>query len=110
MNIDGSSLGNPCPSGFGGVVCSSDETWLVGYDGHIYCDFWLSPGRAVSDSSWFVDQFSDSTMGLLIDVHPFFHRYASLLIELSGCCAGIGRWFANTCSVKEMRQQIFWQS
>jgi len=31
LNVDGSSLGSPDRSGFGGVHCDSDGTWLCGF-------------------------------------------------------------------------------
>jgi len=33
LNVDGKSFGNLDPSGFGGVLRTSDETWLYGFSG-----------------------------------------------------------------------------
>jgi ribonuclease HI len=35
LNVDGSSLGNPGVSGFGGLIRNSDGTWIQGFAGNI---------------------------------------------------------------------------
>lgn len=35
FNTDGSSLGNPSPSGFEGLLCHSDGSWIKGFAGYI---------------------------------------------------------------------------
>lgn len=35
LNVDGSSLGNPGRSGFGGLLRRSDGTWIVGFAGSL---------------------------------------------------------------------------
>lgn len=35
LNVDGSSLGNPDPSGFGGFLRHSNGEWIFGYAGNV---------------------------------------------------------------------------
>ncbi|KAK7251106.1 hypothetical protein RIF29_34021 [Crotalaria pallida] len=35
VNVDGSSLGNPGPAGYGGLIHSSNGEWLCGFSGHV---------------------------------------------------------------------------
>lgn len=35
LNVDGSSLGNPGPAGFGGLARNPDGGWIFGFSGHI---------------------------------------------------------------------------
>lgn len=35
LNVDGSSLGNPGPAGFGGLFRNADGGWIYGFNGHI---------------------------------------------------------------------------
>lgn len=35
LNVDGSSLGNPGPAGFGGLLRNPDGGWILGFSGHI---------------------------------------------------------------------------
>jgi len=35
LNVDGSSLGNPCISGFGGLLRNEDDAWIHGFAGNI---------------------------------------------------------------------------
>lgn len=37
LNVDSSSIGNPSPSGFGGIIRRSNGDWLHGFAGHLGC-------------------------------------------------------------------------
>ncbi|XP_057419022.1 uncharacterized protein LOC130713254 [Lotus japonicus] len=90
LNTDGSSLGNPGAAGIGGVVRSEHGNWLLGYAGSIgEADSLLAElvsilrGLEVCWDHGYrqVDLFSDSllALGLIMDLHPVFHRYAAII-------------------------------
>jgi ribonuclease HI len=35
LNVDGSSIGNPSVSGYGGLLCTADGTWVHGFFGNL---------------------------------------------------------------------------
>jgi ribonuclease HI len=94
LNVDGSSLGNPGPSGFGGVLRHSNGDWIFGFVGTVGISTILHVELLAIYNGLKVawDQghrniicYSDSTLSLqLIDgkVNPW-HHYASILANIT---------------------------
>jgi ribonuclease HI len=94
LNVDGSSLGNPGPSGFGGVLRHSNGDWIFGFAGTvgissvlhvellaIYYGFKVAWDQGYRN----IICYSDSTLSLQLiggKVNPW-HHYASILANIS---------------------------
>lgn len=90
LNTDGSSLGNPGLSGFGGVVRDSQGRWLFGFAGHLGVTDCLRAELVAIlyglDACWHrryrkVELFTDSlvALGLITKPHSSFHHYAAVV-------------------------------
>ncbi|GAU45861.1 hypothetical protein TSUD_371570 [Trifolium subterraneum] len=90
MHVDGSSIGNPGISGFGGLICNADGTWVHGFFGNlivinilhaelmtIYKGLILAWELNIKDL-WC---YSDSEMAIKLITEPVdeWHHYATIL-------------------------------
>lgn len=93
LNVDGSSLGNPGPAGFGGLVRNSEGGWLVGFSGHIgHSDVLKAELNGILNGlkiAWergyrnllcYTDSMNAKT--LIQDQSIDFHRYATIVQEI----------------------------
>lgn len=93
LNVDGSSLGNPGPAGFGGLIRHADGGWVCGFSGHIGHSEVLKAElmRIISGLKLAWDRgfrnitcYTDSLVAkLLINEHNIeFHRFATIIQEI----------------------------
>jgi ribonuclease HI len=93
LNVDGSSLGNPGPSGFGGVLRHSNGSWIFGFAGTVGISSILHVellaihhGLKVAWDLGYrnIICYSDSTLAIqLIDeMGNLWHHYASILANI----------------------------
>lgn len=93
LNVDGSSLGNPGPTGFGGLARNPDGGLGFGFSGHIdFSDILKAELLGISNGlqlAW--DRgfrnlicYTDSlhAKSLITDQVIVYHRYASILQEI----------------------------
>jgi ribonuclease HI len=94
LNVDGSSLGNPGPSGFGGVLRHSNGDWIFGFAGTVGISTILHVellaiyhGLKVpwDQGHRNISCYSDSTLSIQLiggEVNPC-HHYASILANIN---------------------------
>lgn len=93
LNVDGSSLGNPGPGGFGGLARNPDGGWLFGFSGHIGLfdvlkaellgilnGLKIAWDRGFRDIICYTD--SMNAMQLIKEQQADFHRYATIVQEI----------------------------
>jgi ribonuclease HI len=93
LNVDGSSLGNPGPSGFGGVLRQDNGNWIFGFAGTVGISTILHVellaiyhGLKVAWDQGYrnIICYSDSTLSIQLvegEVSPW-HHYASILANI----------------------------
>lgn len=93
LNVDGSSFGNPCPSGFGGVLRQPNGSLINGFAGSVgvstilhvellalYHGSKIAWDRGIRD----LVCYSDSTLAIQLvmdDINPW-HHYASIIANI----------------------------
>lgn len=93
LNVDGSSLGNPGPAGFGGLARNPDGGWLFGFSGHIgisdvlkaellgiFNGLKLAWERGIRNLICYTDSLI--ARKLITEQTEIFHRYASIIQDI----------------------------
>lgn len=92
LNVDGSSLGNPGPAGFGGLARNPDGGWIFGFTGHIgfsevlaellgiYNGLKLVWERRHRKVLYYIDSLNAKI--LIFEHDTTYHRYASILQDI----------------------------
>lgn len=93
LNVDGSSLGNPGPTGFGGLVRNPDGSWLFGFSGHvgisdvlkaellgIYNGLKLAWDRGYRHLTCYTDSLI--AKNLIVEHSDTYHIYATIIQDI----------------------------
>jgi ribonuclease HI len=98
LNVDGSSIGNPGVSGFGGLIRNSDGAWVHGFSGNIgfsnilhaellavYHGLVLAWGLEIKELWCYTD--SKTAIKLITDSVNDWHHYAAIIHNIKDLLA-----------------------
>jgi ribonuclease HI len=98
LNVDGSSIGNPGVSGFGGLIRNSDGAWVHGFAGNIgfsyildavlmavYHGLVLAWGLGIKELMCYSD--SKTVIKLIYDPVNAWHHYATIILNIKDLLA-----------------------
>lgn len=93
LNVDGRSLGNPGPAGFGGLARHPDGAWIYGFSGHvghsdvlkaellgIFNGLKISWEKGVREVTCYTD--SMNAMTLIKEQQIAYHSYATIIQDI----------------------------